>query len=378
MSTVHELTPELSARLQKALVASFDQSGLLQFATNRLSFGDVNFADEVDFAQPRSKIAFQIVEVAKQNSRVGELVLALQQARPRRPDVAGLAAEFGLVPAVRAEAAGTPVPDVLTVTDGFEKTIRARLPTFDFAVWREKMGQVEGRICAVEIDGNAAGTGFLVGPDAVLTNYHVLASVLERATSPSRVTCRFDYKVLSDGTRMRTTDVGLHASDWDLDSSPPSAAEKTRTPDVPPPNPDELDYALVRLERAVGAEPPLSQVGAGASARGWIAIPMAAPVFLPKAPLLIAQHPDGKPLKFSVDTEAVLGVNANRTRVRYTNNTEPGSSGSPVFDLDWNLVALHHLGDPAYDHPPSYNQGVIIDPIRRRVERSGRGDALGR
>ena len=47
--------------------------------------------------------------------------------------------------------------------------------------------------------------------------------------------------------------------------------------------------------------------------------------------------------------------------------SEPGSSGSPVFNLDWELVALHHLGDPAYDHPPAYNQGVPIDKIRART-----------
>jgi len=106
-------------------------------------------------------------------------------------------------------------------------------------------------------------------------------------------------------------------------------------------------------------------------------LPSEAHSFLPKDPLMIAQHPDGKPLKLAVDTESVIGVNASRTRVRYATNTEPGSSGSPVFDLDWNLVALHHLGDPAYDHPPSYNQGVLIDLIKKRIDAQGKGEALG-
>jgi V8-like Glu-specific endopeptidase len=92
---------------------------------------------------------------------------------------------------------------------------------------------------------------------------------------------------------------------------------------------------------------------------------------------MIAQHPDGKPLKLAIDTESVIGVNTNRTRVRYATNTEAGSSGSPVFDLDWNLVALHHLGDPAYDHPATYNQGVPIDKIRDRLARTGKAAALG-
>jgi V8-like Glu-specific endopeptidase len=94
-------------------------------------------------------------------------------------------------------------------------------------------------------------------------------------------------------------------------------------------------------------------------------------------PLMIAQHPDGKPLKLAVDTESVIGVNANQTRVRYATNTEPGSSGSPVFDFDWNLVALHHLGDPAYNHPPAYNQGIPINNIRARLAATDKLDALG-
>jgi hypothetical protein len=48
-----------------------------------------------------------------------------------------------------------------------------------------------------------------------------------------------------------------------------------------------------------------------------------------------------------------------------------------VFDLDWNLVALHHLGDPAYDHPAAYNQGVPIHLIRNRVTKNEKADAFG-
>lgn len=134
---------------------------------------------------------------------------------------------------------------------------------------------------------------------------------------------------------------------------------------------------MVRLERRLGDEPSAPKGGEGGPKRGWLTLPSDAPVFLPKAPLMIAQHPDGKPLKLAIDTESVIGVNINRTRVRYATNTEAGSSGSPVFDLDWKLVALHHLGDPAYDHPAAYNQGVPIDKIRDRLAKTGKADALG-
>src|SRR5262249_45095282 len=234
-----------------------------------------------------------------------------------------------------------------------------------------------GQVCRVEIDGNAAGTGFLVGPDAILTNYHVLKSVLQGTTPATKITCRFDYKVLADGSRVEGIAVGLHAADWKLDFSPNSAAEDTATPDNPPPTADELDYALVRLARPTGSESAAPKGGAEAPQRGWLSIPAGPHVFVRKDPLMIAQHPDGKPLKLAVDTESVIETNAIQNRVRYATNTEAGSSGSPVFDLDWNLVALHHLGDPAYDHPAAYNQGVPIDKIRARLTKAGKVSALG-
>jgi V8-like Glu-specific endopeptidase len=92
---------------------------------------------------------------------------------------------------------------------------------------------------------------------------------------------------------------------------------------------------------------------------------------MPKgAPLLIAQHPQGEPIKLAIDMDAVLGLNGNATRVRYATNTEPGSSGSPCFDMDWTLVALHHMGDPRWRNP-QYNEGVPISLIRARLARQG-------
>jgi hypothetical protein len=92
-------------------------------------------------------------------------------------------------------------------------------------------------------------------------------------------------------------------------------------------------------------------------------------------PLLILQHPkkpdqylqtvDLHPLRFAFDV--VTEVNENSSRVRYKVNSEPGSSGSPCFDPDWNLVALHHSGDPREIVPAEYNEGIPISSIRRAL-----------
>jgi hypothetical protein len=110
--------------------------------------------------------------------------------------------------------------------------------------------------------------------------------------------------------------------------------------------------------------------------RGFVDTPGAAHDFVAKPAMFILQHPDGEPLKLALDTQSVIAVNPNGARVRYRTNTEPGSSGSPCFDADWNLIALHHLGDRNWQNP-QFNQGIPFKAIVAHLEASGKGGALG-
>ena len=72
------------------------------------------------------------------------------------------------------------------------------------------------------------------------------------------------------------------------------------------------------------------------------------------------------------------------TRIRYQTNTEPGSSGSPVFNKDWRVVALHHAGGPTSQPGTldvadgAFNQGIpiadIVDDLKSQL--AGRPDVL--
>jgi hypothetical protein len=142
-----------------------------------------------------------------------------------------------------------------------------------------------------------------------------------------------------------------------------SAAERTAQPDTPPPTADELDFALLELAEPVGAE------------RGVIALPTVQPKTGRDERLYIAQHPAGGPIQFADDTPGVIGLfHANR-RLRYRTRTEGGSSGSPVFDRAFRIVALHHLGDPKYriSGAAEYNQGVPISLIAASIAAAGHG-----
>jgi V8-like Glu-specific endopeptidase len=79
----------------------------------------------------------------------------------------------------------------------------------------------------------------------------------------------------------------------------------------------------------------------------------------------IIQHPAGQKkqiaLYHNIVTLAESGV------VQYLTDTLPGASGSPVFNSDWEIVALHHAGkyiqNPELNGPKAYNEGININRI---------------
>lgn len=261
-----------------------------------------------------------------------------------------------------------------------ELKIKDAQSTFDIGTWRRRLGEIEGRVCRIEFpEGAARGTGFLVGPSVVLTNYHVIEKLKNGAVAPAAAVLRFDYKVADDGVTVQAGTTFQLAAGWLLDSSRYSQHDLEIKPSEDP-SPDELDYALLKAD----GEPGNASVGGPTSdpnptLRHWIEIPAVDHDFAAQRSLYIVQHPDGHPMQVALDTEAVIGLNGNRTRVKYTTTTQPGSSGSPCFGPDWQWVALHHSGDPKYwqGQQPEYNQGIPVPAIRQLLAARGMADLLG-
>jgi Trypsin-like peptidase domain len=253
-----------------------------------------------------------------------------------------------------------------------ERQVSALHSSLDPAPWRALMEKRERQICRIVIQGwdKAYGTGFLVGADVVMTNYHILKDVIDGEIPSSRVSLYFDYKLKEDGTALETGSKHQVADDWLLDHSEHSDLDRQNTEQCDDVDERYLDYALLRLKKEAGEE------HVGGVKRGWIDILELEYGFQPGTALLILHHPGGGPLTFDLDTRSIIEVNTNKTRVRYTTNTKNGSSGAPCFTANWELVAIHQSGDPDFTHSAKYNQGIPIATILRRLKKHGKDKYL--
>lgn len=308
------------------------------------------------------------LSVAEREQWTSELLAAACVANPESVTLRRLAGANGL--------AASPPPNL-----GFEALITEENGFHDFTTWSRGLLEIEGRICRVELGERPLGTGFLVGEELVMTNWHVVRTVIATPDTRSHVRLRFDYKRLPSGVTAHSGTVFSLADEWLLDysASPPIAGSDAK--DAPAPQLDQLDYAILRVRPdRDGAPVGRSRVG-GASARaacqrGWVRAPLEAHTFEPGQGLMIVQHPSGDPLQLAFEADAILRVNENGTRVRYRTNTLGGSSGSPCFNTRMELVALHHGGDPAHPGYAQFNQGIPIARICELLRARGHGDVL--
>jgi len=252
--------------------------------------------------------------------------------------------------------------------DRLERLIDETNASIDILVMLSRVSTIYRQVCRISFSNGATpiGTGFLIGPAAVLTNYHVMQSVIHGPAKPEEVRVQFDFATKPTGEIDNGMLVKLKKDTWLVDQSENTAWDRFGTGN--PPTKDQLDYAVIRLERAVGNEPVRAAFDPDAKKRDWIDITRHADLPPQDAPVYIVQHPKGGTMKFAWQTKSAIGTEADGNRFRHKTNTEKGSSGSPTFNGNWDLIALHNSGDPDFDHPAGWNQGV---PMKLIVDRLG-------
>lgn len=356
------LTGRQQQQLSEAIRAAFTRAKLEQMLRYRLD----KDLESIALGDDYQEIVFKLIKTTEAEGWTFELLSAARESSPGNPKLLEFAQGFNLTSVAPNALARTRLESIIQEKNGF----------LDVNKWRTRLGEIEPQVCRVEFRVSQSttpnGTGFLVGPDMVITNYHVIKPVMDKRYKPSDVVLRFDYKRMSDGTTLnRGTTFNLAQTDWLIDYSPYSPLDLQPGQGTQVPQPDQLDYALLRVDN----EPGNQAVGGdkaepGAPARKWIEVSEPkAEDFNPESPLFIVQHPEGEPLKLAFDTDSIINVNANKTRVRYKTNTEAGSSGSPCFNINWELTALHHSGEPNFN--PTYNQGIPFAAINNLLQQRG-------
>ena len=217
------------------------------------------------------------------------------------------------------------------------------------------------RLCRVEtVDANGdsvTGTGFLIGPSAVLTNWHVVCDPNQR--NAKRLKVHFDFNP-SSGIQALESSIYEARQEWLLDwsdtgpVSPPGAAEgwwmdaamRKAWHDG---HAESLDFAVIMLKGAPGLQ------------RGWYELGSTLTV-QPSDDCLVFHHPLGNGRsynsgKFQFDSP-------QQFRAFHSASTAKGSSGGLLLDSQGRPVALHYLGlgrDPWAPGPSPQVPGDVVN-----------------
>ena len=167
-------------------------------------------------------------------------------------------------------------------------------------------------VCKIEIPHlNRTGAGFLIAPNLVLTNYHVLGlNDDEVKNNAPHVVLRFGYI-----TEESNQTFNLVAKQPILSQSPVE---------------NGLDYVLLQVNNNLtemsGIKPAPYELSQPTKGMG----------------VHILQHPQGSTMKLAINDNGITGIYQSEGLIQYVTRALGGSSGAPCFNDDWKVVALHH------------------------------------
>jgi hypothetical protein len=189
----------------------------------------------------------------------------------------------------------------------------------------------------------AVGTGVLIGPGLFLTNNHVIPDAIEAGD----LAVQFGYEYDDDGAE-RSPDLCRFA---------PGAAFHTD---------ETLDFTVVAVEDLSNAPP--------AAKYGSVTLIEATGKALKAEILNVVHHPRGDRKRVSIRENRMVAE--DDLWLRYTSDTSDGSSGAPVFNDQWEMVALHHGGVESRDAAGNRldyqaNEGARVSRIIRALRNAG-------
>jgi endonuclease I/V8-like Glu-specific endopeptidase len=163
-----------------------------------------------------------------------------------------------------------------------------------------------------------SGTGFMVSPRLLLTNNHVVPD----AATGRQARVVFNFQDDPDGNALPPITFLLDPDAFFLTSQ-------------------QLDYTLIAVSRsAAEGTVDLEEIG-------WSRLIETEGKIINGEYVTIVQHPNGHPKQIALRENQIIDVLEDF--LHYHTDTAPGSSGSPLFNDQWEVVGLHHSGVPKRD-----------------------------
>jgi V8-like Glu-specific endopeptidase len=196
--------------------------------------------------------------------------------------------------------------------------------------WLHKAISRSRSVCRVVSPGGL-GTGFLIRGGYLVTNNHVIGT----SQSAKNSFAEFNFEENDSGAVSTVCSFRIDSTTFSTD--------------------EILDCTIVGL---------LSEKGKTIDNWGHLPVNSKSKVEVGE-PVSIIQHPEGGLKKICVTSNEV--VNIFEQRLQYITGTMPGSSGSPVFNERWDVIALHHAGGDMQKNVAGQrifaNEGILMSEI---------------
>lgn len=190
------------------------------------------------------------------------------------------------------------------------------------------------------IGKNALATGFLISPDLVITNHHVFQS----SDSFENPFIEFDYAYGEDGKEEQKIVFALDPKKFFF------SYEQLDFTIIGVNTSDESSSHKIAERGYLVLDPDIGKAGVGDFAT-------------------IIQYPDGDYQQIALRENKVLDI-SNPNALIYSTDTSNGSSGSAVFNDQWQVIALHSAGVANKDANGNYidAQGNIIPVVNGTID----------
>ena len=279
---------------------------------------------------------FNIIDQADKENKIEQLILAALADFPEDMTLKG-ALKGDLSGVVSTTVMDSPADWKNAEGDPFEKIIGKESTLMDIAYLETGLIRATA-VARIVLPDRATGTGFLVENNFLITNNHVINS--EEVAAGSIV--QFNFQRNADGLDLPLTEYRLDP----VNGFATSPKEKH-------------DWTVIKIK--------------GDANKKWGALSLKKNQVEKNQRVTIIQHPNGLYKQIAIHHNYVRYADDNV--IQYLTDTLPGSSGSPVFDDNWDLVALHHSGgnirEPGTKRIAFRNEGININKVIEGLNASG-------